>query len=106
MVLLLAVAPLALPMMRWPFSSQCVAQMTMEHVCCPQHSVVATPTCCNAKTDASLPERKTAASETRQQVASKEFVSMLAPRLHLPLIRAERHAEPIPILLPTLILRT
>ena len=106
LVLMLAVMPLTMPMVGWSATSQCKARMAMGHECCPQHAKVTAPACCTMKADSFLAERENAADKVRSIAVSQAFFS--APFVKREETRGMREPDVayIPILLPTLILRT
>ena len=104
LVLVLSVMPLAMPVAQWSRSAQCVTQMTLDHACCPQHSEIAAPSCCNAKADSYLSEDRVAADAVRISTTS-QAVLPIAERLNA--VRPiEARTAYISILIPALILRT
>lgn len=105
-VLMLAVLPLAMPVVHRFAASQCKTQMAMDHECCPQHTTVTAPACCDTGADSSWPEIGNAADAMRLLVRSQVQISAPLAELGVAVdICAPRPAY-IPILLPTPILRT
>jgi hypothetical protein len=105
-VLVLVVMPLGDTIAQLLPPARCAAQMAMGHVCCPQHTEIAAPSCCQAKADSYLTEGTATADAAQINVAS-QLVSRMPAQLQSERgLGVEQHTTYISILVPALILRT
>ena len=106
LVLVLTVMPLGLSVAQLLPPARCVAQMAVDHVCCPQHAQISAPSCCNAKVDTLLTEAGATADEALTGVTF-QAVSPMLPQTHEEVgFSSDSRPAYISILVPALILRT
>lgn len=105
-VLMLVAIPLVIPVAQLFPSTQCVTRKAADHSCCPQHTEIAAPSCCDAGTNSYLAEGRTTADAAQISVASQLVSLMPVQARSEGKLNIERRTSYISILVPALILRT